>query len=44
MESIGGPGHSAKTHDLHVYMTYLREKIERNPAKPELLMTVPRVG
>ena len=25
-------------------MTYLREKIETNPAKPELLITVPGVG
>jgi two-component system KDP operon response regulator KdpE len=44
MESVWGPGHQEKTHYLHVYMTYLREKIERNPAKPELLLTVPRVG
>jgi two-component system KDP operon response regulator KdpE len=44
MESVWGPGHLEKTHYLHVYMTYLREKIERNPAKPELLMTEPRVG
>jgi two-component system KDP operon response regulator KdpE len=44
MESIWGPGNLEKTHYLHVYVTYLREKIERNPAKPELLMTVPRVG
>jgi two-component system, OmpR family, KDP operon response regulator KdpE len=44
MESVWGPGHQEKTHYLHVYMTYLREKIERNPGKPELLLTVPRVG
>jgi two-component system KDP operon response regulator KdpE len=44
MESVWGPGHLEKTHYLHVYMTFLREKLERNPAKPELLMTVPRVG
>jgi two-component system KDP operon response regulator KdpE len=44
MESVWGPGHLEKTHYLHVYVTYLREKIERNPAKPELLTTVPRVG
>jgi two-component system KDP operon response regulator KdpE len=29
---------------LRVYVTYLREKIETNPAKPELLITVPGVG
>jgi two-component system KDP operon response regulator KdpE len=44
MESIWGPGNKEKTHYLHVYMTYLREKIEQNPSKPELLVTEPRVG
>jgi two-component system, OmpR family, KDP operon response regulator KdpE len=44
MESVWGPGHRDKTHYLHVYMTHLREKIESNPAKPELLVTEPRVG
>jgi two-component system KDP operon response regulator KdpE len=33
-----------KTARLRVYVTYLREKIEANPAKPELLITVPGVG
>jgi DNA-binding winged helix-turn-helix (wHTH) protein len=44
MESVWGPGHRDKTHYLHVYMTHLREKIETTPAKPELLVTEPRVG
>jgi two-component system KDP operon response regulator KdpE len=44
MESVWGPGHREKTHYLHVYMTHLREKIEPTPAKPELLVTEPRVG
>jgi two-component system, OmpR family, KDP operon response regulator KdpE len=44
MESVWGPGHRDKTHYLHVYMTHLREKVESNPAKPELLVTEPRVG
>jgi two-component system KDP operon response regulator KdpE len=44
MESVWGPGHRDKTHYLHVYMTHLREKIEPNPAKPQLLVTEPRVG
>ena len=33
-----------KTARLRVYITYLREKLENNPAKPELLITVPGVG
>jgi two-component system, OmpR family, KDP operon response regulator KdpE len=44
MEAVWGPGDRDKTHYLHVYMTHLREKIEANPAKPELLVTEPRVG
>jgi two-component system KDP operon response regulator KdpE len=44
MESVWGPGHRDKTHYLHVYMTYLREKIEAVPAKPKLLLTEARVG
>jgi two-component system KDP operon response regulator KdpE len=44
MEAVWGPGHQNKTHYLHVYMTYLREKIEAVPARPELLVTEARVG
>jgi two-component system, OmpR family, KDP operon response regulator KdpE len=44
MEAVWGPGHRDKTHYLHVYMTYLREKIEAIPAKPKLLLTEARVG
>lgn len=33
-----------KTARLRVYVTYLREKIEKNPAKPQILLTVPGVG
>jgi two-component system, OmpR family, KDP operon response regulator KdpE len=44
MEAVWGPTHRDKTHYLHVYMTYLREKIEAIPAKPELLLTETRVG
>lgn len=33
-----------KTARLRVYITYLREKLEANPAKPTLLITVPGVG
>lgn len=33
-----------KTGRLRVYVTYLREKIEIDPAKPELFITIPGVG
>jgi two-component system KDP operon response regulator KdpE len=44
MEVVWGPGNRSKTHYLHVYMTYLRGKIEAVPARPELLLTEARVG
>jgi two-component system KDP operon response regulator KdpE len=44
MEAVWGPSHRDKTHYLHVYMTYLREKIEAVPSRPELLLTEARVG
>jgi two-component system, OmpR family, KDP operon response regulator KdpE len=44
MEAVWGPSHREKTHYLHVYMTHLRDKIETNSAKPDLLVTEPRVG
>jgi two-component system KDP operon response regulator KdpE len=33
-----------KTGPLRVYMGYLREKLEPNPARPQLLLTEPGVG
>ena len=33
-----------ETGQLRVYIRYLREKLESNPAKPELLLTEPGVG
>ncbi len=33
-----------KTARLRVYITYLREKIETDPSKPELIVTIPGVG
>jgi two-component system KDP operon response regulator KdpE len=33
-----------KTARLRVYVTYLRDKLEENPAKPQLIITVPGVG
>jgi two-component system KDP operon response regulator KdpE len=44
LEAVWGPANVDKTHYLHVYMTHLREKIEPNPEKPQLLLTELRVG
>jgi two-component system KDP operon response regulator KdpE len=35
---------AAKTGQLRVYMTYLREKLEAKPREPQLLMTEPGIG
>jgi two-component system KDP operon response regulator KdpE len=44
LREIWGPDDADKTGYLRVYMAYLREKIERNAAEPELLITEPGVG
>jgi two-component system KDP operon response regulator KdpE len=44
LEAVWGPANVDKTHYLHVYITHLREKIEANPRRPELLLTEPRIG
>lgn len=44
LREIWGPNESDKTGSLRVYMAYLREKLEKNPAEPELLVTEPGVG
>jgi len=44
MREIWGVDEAEKTGRLRVYMTYLRAKIEANPGKPQLLITVPGVG
>ena len=44
LNEVWGPGHADQTHCLRVYMTQLRRKIEREPARPALLVTEPSVG
>ena len=44
MREIWHLDETEKTTRLRVYMTYLRAKIEANPAEPQLLVTVPGVG
>lgn len=44
LKEVWGPNYGDHTHYLRVYMAHLREKIEANPAHPELLMTEPGVG
>jgi two-component system, OmpR family, KDP operon response regulator KdpE len=44
LREIWGVAEVEKTGPLRVYVGYLRDKLEANPAKPELLITEPGVG
>lgn len=44
LDRVWGPGYTAEVHYLRVYISRLRRKIEADPARPRLLVTVPRAG
>jgi two-component system, OmpR family, KDP operon response regulator KdpE len=44
LDQVWGPGHAHQTQYLRVYMTQLRHKLEKNPARPKYLLTEPGVG
>jgi two-component system KDP operon response regulator KdpE len=44
LREVWGPNNVEHTHYLRVYMTHLREKLETNPAQPELFITESGVG
>jgi len=44
LREVWGPEDIERIGYLRVYMAYLREKLETNPAEPELLVTEPGVG
>ncbi len=44
LEQVWGPGHAHQMQYLRVYMTQLRHKLERNPARPRMLVTEPGIG
>lgn len=44
LQSIWGPAHIDDTPYLRVFIGQLRQKIEVNPAEPELILTEPGVG
>jgi two-component system KDP operon response regulator KdpE len=41
---VWGPGSTERTQYLRVYMGQLRHKLEKNPSRPEYLLTEPGVG
>lgn len=44
MLAVWGPHYSERSHYLRIYMGHLRQKLERNPARPEFLLTELGVG
>ena len=44
LEEVWGPGHENEMQYLRVYMTQLRHKLERKPARPRYLLTEPGIG
>jgi two-component system KDP operon response regulator KdpE len=44
LERVWGPGHAHQMQYLRVYMTQLRHKLERDPARPRFLVTEPGIG
>jgi len=44
LREVWGANYVEQTHYLRVYVAHLREKLEANPAQPELFITEPGVG
>src|ERR1041384_5234750 len=44
LREVWGPNYVEQTHYLRVYMAHLREKLESNPAKPEMFVTEAGIG
>ena len=44
LREVWGPNYEEQTHYLRVYMAHLRDKLEANPAKPQLLTTESGIG
>lgn len=44
LRSVWGPGYEKENHYLRVYIGQLRHKIEKDPSRPEHIITEPAVG
>lgn len=44
LREVWGPGHEDHTHYLRVYIAHLREKLEPDASRPQLITTEPGVG
>jgi len=44
LQAVWGPEYGSEAHYLHVYVARLRRKIEKDPQRPQYLVTEPGVG
>ena len=44
LQRVWGPSYQVESHYLHVYISRLRQKIERDPTRPRYLLTEPGAG
>ena len=44
LREVWGPTYDRHKQYLRVYMAYLRHKIEKDPARPQYILTEPGVG
>ena len=44
LREVWGDRYGAEPHYLHVYVNHLRRKLERDPARPQFILTEPGVG
>lgn len=44
LREVWGPGYAERGHYLRIYMGHLRQKLERDPARPEYILTETGIG
>jgi two-component system, OmpR family, KDP operon response regulator KdpE len=44
LKEVWGPAYQSESHYLHVYVSQLRRKVEREPTRPRYLLTEPGAG
>jgi two-component system, OmpR family, KDP operon response regulator KdpE len=44
LQEVWGPEYGAETHYLRVHVAHIRRKLERDPSRPQLIVTEPGVG
>ena len=44
LREVWGPAYDAESHYLHVYVSQLRRKLERDPTRPRYILTEPGAG